>query len=50
MNTEESIKEQIRSLPEQPGVYKYFDEKSELIYIGKAKSLKTYMKTAKQRF
>lgn len=40
MNTEESIKEQIRSLPEQPGVYKYFDEKSELIYIGKAKSLK----------
>ncbi len=40
MNTEDSIKEQIRSLPEQPGVYKYFDEKSELIYIGKAKSLK----------
>ena len=30
----------ISSLPETPGVYKYFDEGSTLIYIGKAKNLK----------
>ncbi len=28
------------SLPDQPGVYKYFNEENELIYVGKAKSLK----------
>ncbi len=27
-------------LPDQPGVYKYFNEENELIYVGKAKSLK----------
>lgn len=27
-------------LPEQPGVYKYFNEAAELIYVGKAKNLK----------
>jgi len=34
------IKEIISNLPEQPGVYKYFDEKEEIIYVGKAKNLK----------
>ncbi|SFU03244.1 Excinuclease ABC subunit C [Algoriphagus locisalis] len=28
------------TLPDQPGVYKYFNEENELIYVGKAKSLK----------
>jgi excinuclease ABC subunit C len=28
------------NLPDQPGVYKYFNEENELIYVGKAKSLK----------
>jgi excinuclease ABC subunit C len=28
------------SLPDQPGVYKYFNAEQELIYVGKAKSLK----------
>lgn len=28
------------SLPDQPGVYKFFNSESELIYVGKAKSLK----------
>ncbi len=28
------------NLPEQPGVYKYFNTENELIYVGKAKSLK----------
>lgn len=28
------------NLPDHPGVYKYFNEENELIYVGKAKSLK----------
>jgi excinuclease ABC subunit C len=27
-------------LPEEPGVYRYFDETGEIIYVGKAKNLK----------
>jgi excinuclease ABC subunit C len=34
------LKEIISSLPETPGIYKYFDKEGALIYIGKAKSLK----------
>ncbi|MFY8021088.1 MAG: excinuclease ABC subunit UvrC [Bacteroidia bacterium] len=34
------LKEIISSLPESPGIYKYFDKEGTLIYIGKAKSLK----------
>lgn len=30
----------IKTLPEQPGIYQYFDEKGNIIYIGKAKNLK----------
>ena len=30
----------IKTLPNQPGIYKYFDDKSELLYVGKAKNLK----------
>ena len=30
----------IRTLPDKPGVYQYFDLKGKIIYIGKAKSLK----------
>lgn len=32
--------EEYLSLPDLPGVYKYFNEENELIYVGKAKSLK----------
>ena len=28
------------SLPHNPGIYKYFDEKKELIYVGKAKNIR----------
>src|SRR5690606_40245339 len=28
------------NLPDHPGVYKYYNEENELIYVGKAKSLK----------
>lgn len=34
------LKDIISSLPETPGIYKYFDKDGNLIYIGKAKSLK----------
>ena len=30
----------IKTLPVQPGIYKYFDQKNELIYVGKAKSIR----------
>ncbi|MBU6177956.1 MAG: GIY-YIG nuclease family protein, partial [Bacteroidetes bacterium] len=28
------------SLPDQPGIYKYFDTKGQLIYVGKAKHIR----------
>ena len=33
-------KAELFKLPEEPGVYRYFDETGEVIYIGKAKNLK----------
>ncbi|MFT4968962.1 MAG: excinuclease ABC subunit C [Chitinophagales bacterium] len=36
----EGIKEIIRSLPEKPGVYRHYDTKGRLLYVGKAKNLK----------
>ncbi|MEO8414400.1 MAG: excinuclease ABC subunit UvrC [Ginsengibacter sp.] len=30
----------IKTLPNQPGIYKYYDNKGELIYVGKAKSIR----------
>ena len=35
-----SVKEQITTLPEKPGVYRYYDREGDLLYIGKAKNLK----------
>jgi len=40
MGDQINIKQIISNLPEQPGVYKYIDEKQEIIYVGKAKNLK----------
>jgi excinuclease ABC subunit C len=34
------LKDTISSLPHQPGIYKYFDESDNIIYVGKAKELK----------
>ena len=30
----------LKTLPNQPGIYKYFNEKNELIYVGKAKNIR----------
>ena len=35
-----SLELQIQTLPNQPGVYQYFDKEDVIIYIGKAKNLK----------
>lgn len=40
MNYQEKIELQLKSLPEKPGVYKYFNEEGNIIYVGKAKNLK----------
>src|SRR6478736_7950177 len=34
------LKEQVASLPDSPGVYRFYNEDEILIYVGKAKSLK----------
>lgn len=36
----DQLKKVLASVPEQPGVYKYFDDFDQLLYIGKAKNLK----------
>ena len=36
----EIVKTKLVALPNKPGVYRYFDKKGELIYVGKAKNLK----------
>ncbi|MCV9388670.1 excinuclease ABC subunit UvrC [Reichenbachiella ulvae] len=40
MTEKEQLKESIRQLPHDPGVYKYFNKHDDLIYVGKAKNLK----------
>lgn len=40
MNISESLKQQVETLPDLPGVYQYFNDSDEIIYVGKAKNLK----------
>lgn len=36
----DSLAAQVKRLPDNPGIYKYFDQNGRLLYIGKAKNLK----------
>lgn len=38
--TKAALKHQVASLPNEPGVYQYYNEAGEIIYVGKAKDLK----------
>ena len=40
MNISDKIKSILKTIPNEPGVYRYFDDKGEIIYVGKAKNLK----------
>lgn len=39
-NKPEPIKEQLKRLPDKPGVYQFFNKDGQIIYVGKAKNLK----------
>ncbi|MCW3071183.1 MAG: excinuclease subunit [Bacteroidetes bacterium] len=40
MQKPEHIQNLLRSIPDSPGVYQYYDDTGKIIYVGKAKSLK----------
>jgi len=40
LKTPDHIQTLLRTLPDNPGVYQYFDEEEKLLYVGKAKNLK----------
>ena len=37
----EKIKQKIKVIPDKPGVYQFFDNYDVIIYVGKAKNLKS---------
>lgn len=40
MNSQQNISDILKTLPENPGVYQYFDGEGKILYVGKAKNLK----------
>ncbi|MFA6536774.1 MAG: GIY-YIG nuclease family protein [Patescibacteria group bacterium] len=45
MNNLQKIRQQLTKLPDFPGIYLFYNEKKELIYVGKATSLKNRVKS-----
>ena len=45
MYKDKTISVQLETLPESPGVYQFYNEKNEILYIGKAKNLKKRVKS-----
>ncbi len=52
MEIKEHLKELVTNLPQQPGIYRYYDSQDEILYVGKAKNLKnrvsSYFNQSKQ--
>ena len=38
--TQEQFQQISHTIPNQPGIYKYFDAGNEILYVGKAKNLR----------
>lgn len=38
--TQEEFQNLMHTIPSQPGIYKYYDEKNQLLYVGKAKNIR----------
>ena len=40
INIDTNLKSILRNIPELPGVYQFYDNSNEIIYIGKSRNLK----------
>jgi len=45
MPSREALLEEVRSLPDRPGVYVFRDEEGDVLYVGKAKSLRSRVRS-----
>ncbi|HLG39952.1 MAG TPA: GIY-YIG nuclease family protein, partial [Chitinophagaceae bacterium] len=41
----DSISDKLKQLPEKPGVYQFYNDSGDLLYIGKAKNIKKRVST-----
>ena len=44
-----NIQDFLKTIPKKPGVYQYFNQKGEIIYVGKAKNLQNRIKSYFQK-